>query len=127
MKTKKEGNNNIHNNIIKNNNKSGIFPIIPFQKRKRKSVQLGLDQLLQIVDNYSFKSKLKNIEGKKFKNIPKNNKLTNLSLILINKELHPQPSNKDKNYYLNLLKNTDQSIEKEEENAYIKKKIERNE
>ena len=105
-----------------NNNKSNIFPIIPFQKRKRKSVQLGLDQIQHIVDNYSFKTRLKNVEGNKFKKIPKNTKLTNLSLILINKELQ-QPSNKDKNYYLNMLKTTDPNLEKEEENAYIKKKL----
>ena len=111
----------LENNKTINNNKSNIFPIIPFQKKKRKSVQLGLDQLQHIVDNYSFKSRLKNVEGNKFNKIPKNTKLTNLSLILINKE-HP-PQNKDKNYYLNMLKNTDQSIEKEEENAYIKKKL----
>ena len=111
----------LENNKTINNNKSNIFPIIPFQKKKRKSVQLGLDQLKHIVDNYSFKSRLKNVEGNKFNKIPKNTKLTNLSLILINKE-HP-PQNKDKNYYLNMLKNSDQSLEKEEENAYIKKKL----
>ena len=111
----------LENNKTINNNKSNIFPIIPFQKKKRKSVQLGLDQLQHIVDNYSFKSRLKNVEGNKFNKIPKNTKLTNLSLILINKE-HP-PQNKDKNYYLNMLKNSDQSLEKEEENAYIKKKL----
>ena len=104
-----------------NNNKLNIHPINSFPKKKRKSVQLGLDQLNHIVENYSFK--MKNIEGNKFKNIPKNQKLTNLSLILINKEIQP-PSNKDKNYYLKLLKNTDQSFEKEEkENAFIKKKL----
>ena len=108
-----------NNNI--DNNKSNIFPIRSFQKKKRKSVQLGLDHLNQIVENYSFQ--MKNVEGNKFKNIPKNKKLTNLSLVLINKEIQ-NPSNKDKNYYLNLLKNTDQSIEKEEEeNAFIKKKL----
>ena len=76
----------LENNKTINNNKSNIFPIIPFQKKKRKSVQLGLDQLKHIVDNYSFKSRLKNVEGNKFNKIPKNTKLTNLSLILINKE-----------------------------------------
>ena len=113
MEEQKENNNN--------NNKLNIHPINSFPKKKRKSVQLGLDQLNHIVENYSFK--MKNIEGNKFKNIPKNQKLTNLSLILINKEIQP-PSNKDKNYYLKLLKNTDQSFEKEEkENAFIKKKL----
>ena len=108
-----------NNNI--DNNKSNIFPIRSFQKKKRKSVQLGLDHLNQIVENYSLQ--MKNVEGNKFKNIPKNKKLTNLSLVLINNEIQ-NPSNKDKNYYLNLLKNTDQSIEKEEEeNAFIKKKL----
>ena len=119
MEPKQEENDK--NNI--NNNKSGIFPIIPFQKRKRKSVQLGLDHLHEILENHSIKIKPKNVEGNKFKKIPKNTRLTNLSLVLINKELMKQPSNKDKNYYNNLFKTTDQNLEKEVENEYIKKKL----
>ena len=63
----------LENNKTINNNKSNIFPIIPFQKKKRKSVQLGLDQLQHIVDNYSFKSgskTSKEINSTKFQKVP---------------------------------------------------------
>ena len=103
------------------NIKSGLFPIIPYQKRKRKSVQLSIEQLNTLVDNGSIKTKLKNVEGNKFKNIPKNNKLTNHSFIQANKESNP--TNRDKNYYLNLINNTSKN-ETEIENAYIMKKME---
>ena len=98
--------------------KSGVFPVIPFKKKKRKSVQLTIEQLSQVADNYSFKTKLKNVEGNKFKKIPKNNKLTNLSLIQVNNELK---SNKDKNDNLTLLNSAKPN--KEEENVSIEKKF----
>ena len=100
-------------------NKTGIFPIIPYQKKKRKSVQLSIEQLTSLVDNNSIKTKIKTVEGNKFKNIPKNNKLTNHSFVQMNKELGPA---RDKNYYLNLMDNANKN-ETEIENAYIMKKM----
>ena len=45
--------------------KTGIFPLIPNQKKKRKSVQLSIEQLTTLVDNRSIKTKIKNVEGNK--------------------------------------------------------------
>ena len=93
--------------------KSNIFPNISLQKQKRKSVQLSLDLLSQLVkeNNPSVKSKIKNVEGNKFKNIPKNKKLSNLTFVLLNKSLQSQ--NKNKDYYLNLINKTDENQHKE--------------
>ena len=100
--------------------KTGIFPLIPNQKKKRKTVQLSIEQLTTLVDNRSIKTKIKNVEGNKFKNIPKNNKLTNHSFVQINKESN---LTRDKNYYLNLINNTNKN-ETEIEKVYIMKKME---
>ena len=103
--------------------KSNVFPNISLQKQKRKSVQLSLDLLGQLVkeNNPSVKSKIKNVEGNKFKNIPKNKKLSNLTFVLLNKSLQSQ--NKNKDYYLNLINKTDENQHKEMEKNIIRKKM----
>ena len=91
---------------IENDSKTNLFSINSIQKRKRKSVQLSLNHLEELIDTYSTKNKSKN---HKLKKVPKDKRLETASLLVFNKEKERERekefSNKDKNNYL-ILNNT---------------------
>ena len=87
---------------IENDSKTNLFSINSIQKRKRKSVQLTLNHLEELIDTYSSKNKKKNY---KLKKVPKDKRLSTASLLVFNKEKEREFSNKDKNNYL-ILNNT---------------------
>ena len=56
---------------IENDSKTNLFSINSIQKRKRKSVQLSLNHLEELIDTYLSKNKSKN---HKLKKVPKDYK-----------------------------------------------------